>query len=106
MAWGSIDAESSGWVLASEDPSLEAPHSSLITYTEYVSRAYPTEEGMEDEARVANEQMATQKRQAFTSPGEPGAKFRPALDQMVKNLAHTNKALMKAYDLKRPLLNE
>jgi len=106
MAWGSIDADTSEWVLESEDPSLEPPHPSLISYTEYVARAYPSDDAMEEEARAENVSMAAQKRVAFTSPGEPGAKFRPMFDQMVKNLSHTNKALMRAYDIKKPLLNE
>ena len=87
LAWGSVDEESGEWAwdqapgtafqrealqrtetLESPDPSLEPPHSSLITcpdrggsftdwaswpvhrYSEYVARAYPADPTMEDKA--------------------------------------------------------
>mmetsp|Transcript_66075 Transcript_66075/g.166608 ORF Transcript_66075/g.166608 Transcript_66075/m.166608 type:complete len:552 (+) Transcript_66075:68-1723(+) len=106
MAWGSIDHETSEWMLESENPTLDPPHASLISYSEYVERTYPTDPTMEEDAREENARMAAQKREAFTNAGEPGVKFRPMFDQMVKNLAHSNKALMKAYELKKPILNE
>lgn len=106
MAWGSIDGRTSDWMLESESPTLDAPHSSLISYFEYVERMYPSDESMEKEAREENIAMAAQKRGAFTNTGDAGAKFRPMFDQMVKNLQHSNKALMKAYDLKKPILSE
>merc|ERR1719174_2370749 len=37
---------------------------------------------------------------------EPVVKFRPMFDQVVKNLVHANKALQKAYDMKKTSLNE
>jgi len=106
MAWGTVDESGGEWILESEEPTLDPPHSSLISYAEYVARSYPADSSMEDKAREENVAMAAQKRAAFTSPGEPGAKFRPIFDQMVKNLAHSNKALMKAFDIKRVILKE
>lgn len=107
MAWGGIDKDTSEWVLQSEEPSMAPPHSSLISYREYVERLFPSDDSMDcQQARVENEKMALQKCSTFTNPGEPGVKFRPMFDQMVKNLQHSNKTLMKAYDLKKPVLNE
>eukprot|EP00933_Yihiella_yeosuensis_P034811 TRINITY_DN2828_c0_g3_i1.p1 TRINITY_DN2828_c0_g3~~TRINITY_DN2828_c0_g3_i1.p1 ORF type:complete len:552 (+),score=122.51 TRINITY_DN2828_c0_g3_i1:138-1793(+) len=106
LAWGSVDIEQGEWTLESPDPSTEPPHSSLISYAEYVERTYPSDHTMEDKAREENAHLAAQKRAAFTCPGEPGAKFRPMFDQMVKNIQHSNKALAKAYDIKKVILNE
>mmetsp|Transcript_101152 Transcript_101152/g.179582 ORF Transcript_101152/g.179582 Transcript_101152/m.179582 type:complete len:551 (-) Transcript_101152:105-1757(-) len=106
LAWGSVDTEAGEWTLESPDPSPNPPHTSLITYATYVARTYPSDHTMEDKAREENARLAAEKRAAFTHPGEPGAKFRPMFDQMVKNLQHSNKALAKAYDIKKVILNE
>jgi len=106
MAWGSVEQGTSEWGLESQSPTLEPPHPSLISYSEYVERTYPTDGSMEEWAREENLKMAMQKRCTFTNPGEPGAKFRPMFDQMVKNLQHASKALIKAYDVKKPMLIE
>lgn len=106
MAWGSVDGYTREWTLESEDPSLEPPHPAWISYAEYVSRMYPSDHTMEEEAREENTRMAAQKRAVFTNPGEPGLKFRAMLDQMVKNLMHSNKALAKAFDIKKVILDE
>eukprot|EP00448_Togula_jolla_P005614 CAMPEP_0170597166 /NCGR_PEP_ID=MMETSP0224-20130122/15559_1 /TAXON_ID=285029 /ORGANISM="Togula jolla, Strain CCCM 725" /LENGTH=539 /DNA_ID=CAMNT_0010921613 /DNA_START=19 /DNA_END=1638 /DNA_ORIENTATION=+ len=106
MAWGTIDAETRDFILESEDPSLEAPHASLISYAEFVARTYPTDPSTAEKAREENQRMASERRATFTNPGNPGSKFRPMFDLLVKNLAHSNKALMRAFDLKKPILNE
>eukprot|EP00440_Ansanella_granifera_P019030 gb/GFBE01020680.1/.p1 GENE.gb/GFBE01020680.1/~~gb/GFBE01020680.1/.p1 ORF type:complete len:548 (+),score=136.18 gb/GFBE01020680.1/:1-1644(+) len=106
LAWGSVDTEAGEWTLESADPMPSPPHPSLITYATYVARTYPSDHTMEDKAREENARLAAQKRACFTCPGEPGAKFRPMFDQMVKNLQHSNKALAKAYDIKKVILNE
>jgi len=106
MAWGTVDAETGDWALESEEPTPSPPHASLISYSEYVARSYPSDHSMEEQAREENARMAAQKRATFTNQGEPGAKFRPMFDQMVKNLAHSNKALLKAFDIKKPILDE
>ncbi|CAJ1371640.1 unnamed protein product [Effrenium voratum] len=106
LAWGSIDTDSGEWNLESPDPSLEPPHSSLITYADYVARTYPADPTMEDKAREENARLAFERRSCFTCPGEPGSKFRALFDQMVKNLQHSNKALAKAFDIKKVILNE
>lgn len=106
LAWGSVDEESGEWTLESPDPSLEPPHSSLITYSEYVARAYPADPTMEDKAREENLKLGAGKRCCFTCPGEPGTKFRPMYDQMIKNLQHSNKALAKAFGIKKVSLKE
>jgi len=106
LAWGSIDTDGGEWTLESPDPSLDPPHSSLITYSEYVARTYPADPTMEDKAREENLRLAAEKRSCFTCAGEPGSKFRPMFDQMIKNLQHSNKALAKAFDIKKVILNE
>ncbi|CAE7186195.1 unnamed protein product [Symbiodinium pilosum] len=106
LAWGSIDEEGGEWTLESPDPCLEPPHSSLITYAEYVARTYPADPTMEDKAREENIKLATEKRCCFTCAGEPGSKFRPMYDQMIKNLQHSNKALAKAFNIKKVCLKE
>lgn len=106
LAWGSVDMQAGEWTLESPDPSPVPPHPSLITYAMYVARTYPSDRTMEDRAREENAKLADKKRACFTNPGEPGAKFRPMFDQMVKNLQHSNKALAKAYDIKKVIVNE
>jgi hypothetical protein len=101
MAWGTINPETREFVVSSEDPTLEPPHESLISYAEYTYRTYPADSNMSEEAREENLRMAEKLRTAFTCPGHPGVKFRPMFDQMVKNLMHSNKALMKAFDIKK-----
>eukprot|EP00931_Biecheleriopsis_adriatica_P024407 TRINITY_DN15217_c0_g1_i1.p1 TRINITY_DN15217_c0_g1~~TRINITY_DN15217_c0_g1_i1.p1 ORF type:complete len:572 (-),score=154.72 TRINITY_DN15217_c0_g1_i1:42-1688(-) len=106
LAWGSVDTQAGEWTLESPDPTPHPPHSSLITYASYVARTYPSDHTMEDKAREENARLAAEKRACFTAAGEPGAKFRPMFDQMVKCLQHSNKALAKAYDIKKVVLNE
>lgn len=106
LAWGSVDIVTREWQLDSDDPSLEAPHSSLISYAEFVARTYPSDHPMEDEEREKNARLAAAKRASFTNQGEPGFKFRAIFDQMVKNLSHTNKQLVKAFDIKKVTLRE
>lgn len=106
MAWGTIDRSTSEFVLESEDPTLDPPHEALISYAEYVDRTYPANINMEDTARKENERVAAMKKNTCTNPGEPVVKFRPMFDQVVKNLVHANKALAKAYDIKKCYLDE
>mmetsp|Transcript_136626 Transcript_136626/g.237534 ORF Transcript_136626/g.237534 Transcript_136626/m.237534 type:complete len:544 (-) Transcript_136626:63-1694(-) len=106
MAWGTVDRATSEFVLESEDPTLDTPHDSWISYAEYVDRTYPNDNNMEDDARAENVRMAAEKKNTCTNPGEPVVKFRPMFDQVVKNLVHSNKALAKAYDIKRVVLDE
>jgi len=107
MAWGTIDSDSREFVVQSEDPTLDPPHESLISYAEYCARTYPSESSnMEGGARDENKKMAGRLRYTFTDPGQPGVKFRPMFDQMVKNLQHANKALVKAYDMKKVIMKE
>lgn len=103
MAWGTIDRQTSDWVLESEDPTPVPPEPSLISYAEYVARMYSVGEA---ESAEDNVRLAAQKRACFTEQGEPGSKFRPMFDQMVKNLTFQSKALMKTYELKKVVLNE
>jgi len=106
MAWGTIDRNTSEFVLESEDPTLDPPHEALISFAEYVDRTYPADANMEDAARKENERVAEEKKNSCTNPGEPCVKFRPMFDQVVKNLVHANKALQKAYDIKKCYLDE
>lgn len=106
LAWGSVDIQTREWQLESDDPALESPHDSLISYAEYVARTYPSDHSMDDEERETNRSLSAQKRATFTHQGEPGFKFRAIFDQMVKNLAHSNKVLVKAFDIKKVVLHE
>jgi hypothetical protein len=106
MAWGTINADTREFVLSFDEPTLEPPHGSLISYAEYTSRMYPADSNMTEEAREENLRMAEKLRTAFTAPGHPGIQFRPMFDQMVKNLTHSNKALVKAFDMKKVELCE
>eukprot|EP00927_Polykrikos_kofoidii_P079318 TRINITY_DN76100_c0_g1_i1.p1 TRINITY_DN76100_c0_g1~~TRINITY_DN76100_c0_g1_i1.p1 ORF type:complete len:555 (-),score=121.48 TRINITY_DN76100_c0_g1_i1:77-1741(-) len=106
MAWGTIDENTREFVLQSEDPTMEPAHPSMVSYAEFVARTYPLDPIMEDEAREENAQMAASLRCTFTEPGQPGVKFRPMFEQLVKNLAHSNKALVKVYDMKKTILKE
>jgi len=106
MAWGTIDIQTSEFLLESEDPTLDAPHEALISYSEFVDRTYPVDKNMSNEAREENIRMAEKKKNICTNPGEPLVKFRPMFDQVVKNIVHSNKALAKAYDIKKVLLDE
>jgi len=106
MAWGTVDPRTSEFVLESADPTLDPPHEALISYAEYVDRTYPADANMEDSAREENVRMAAAKKNACCNTGEPVVKFRPMFDQVVKNLVHSNKALAKAFDIKKCFLDE
>jgi hypothetical protein len=62
MAWGTIDRNTSEFVLESEDPTLDPPHEALISYAEYVDRTYPANVNMEEAARKENERVAAEKK--------------------------------------------
>jgi len=106
MAWGTIDPNTSEFVLESEDPTIDPPHEALISYVEYADRTYPADANMEEDARLENIRMAANKKNTCTNTGEPVVKFRPMYDQVVKNLVHSNKALAKAFDIKKCFLDE
>jgi hypothetical protein len=106
MAWGTIDGQTREWTLECEEPSLERAHESQISYAEFVARCHPTDSSVDDATREENAILAGQKRAAFTHQGEPGSTFRPMFEAMVKALAHSTKPLMKAYDIRKAILNE
>mmetsp|Transcript_69928 Transcript_69928/g.138472 ORF Transcript_69928/g.138472 Transcript_69928/m.138472 type:complete len:543 (+) Transcript_69928:70-1698(+) len=108
MAWGSLDSTSGEWVLESQTPSLDPPSETVINYAEYVARSFPSDASTvpDEEEQRQNQEAAAAKRAVFTNAGEPGADFRPFFEQMVKSLAITNKTLAKAYDIKKPILDE
>jgi len=107
MAWGTIDPNTSEFVIESEEPTLDSPHESKISYAEFVDRTYPADSSMDDHAREENTAKAAEKKNTCTNPGEPVNKLRPLFDQVVKQLFHANnKALAKAFDIKKCYLNE
>mmetsp|Transcript_67835 Transcript_67835/g.196221 ORF Transcript_67835/g.196221 Transcript_67835/m.196221 type:complete len:554 (-) Transcript_67835:193-1854(-) len=106
MAWGRVDPESGEWRLEVEEPSPTSPEEGMISYADHIERTYPTDTSVAQEAQAENARLALERRGSFTAAGEPGVAFRPAFDMLVKNLAHSNKALMRAFDLKKPVLNE
>jgi len=87
-------------------PEADPPDDSRISYAEYLNRQYPTDSKTDPAVREKNILLAAQKRGTFTDISEPGAKFRATFDQMVKCLAYSNKALVKAFDVKKPILDE
>mmetsp|Transcript_27395 Transcript_27395/g.63955 ORF Transcript_27395/g.63955 Transcript_27395/m.63955 type:complete len:550 (+) Transcript_27395:82-1731(+) len=106
MAWGTLSESTHEWELESEEPTLEPPQEDLISYAEYMDRLYPANELMDPEARQENVKKAKEKKATFTNHGEPGVKFRPMFDQMLKCLAFTNKAQLKAFGISKVVLNE
>ena len=78
----------------------------LISYAEYMDRLYPADELMEPEAKQQNIKKAAEKKATFTNHGEPGVKFRPMFDQMLKCLTFTNKAQLKALGISKISVNE
>jgi len=107
MAWGAVDATASEWVLRSEEPSLNPPYPSFISYAQYVHKFFPTDKTMDDAEREKNAKMAAEKRAVFTNAGEPGQGFREHFDEMVRSLSHLkNKQLMKAFEIKEVVLDE
>eukprot|EP00929_Paragymnodinium_shiwhaense_P008399 TRINITY_DN112358_c0_g1_i1.p1 TRINITY_DN112358_c0_g1~~TRINITY_DN112358_c0_g1_i1.p1 ORF type:complete len:540 (-),score=145.37 TRINITY_DN112358_c0_g1_i1:155-1774(-) len=106
MAWGTVDEDSREFVIQSEEPTLEAPHESLISYAEYVERKYPVSSGMDESALEDNKKQGKGLLTTFTDNGQPGMKFRPMFDQMVKNVAHSSKPLIKAFGIKKAILKE
>lgn len=106
MAWGTASEEAREFEVVSEDPSLDPPHESLISYAEYVDRKYPVNSSMEESAATGNKKKAEELLTTFTDNGQPGMKFRPMFEQMIKNVAHSNKALVKKFGVKKPILKE
>lgn len=102
MAWGSIN-EAREWILESEEPSVSHPDRSLITYSEYTERKYPASQSGDAEENL---RTAALLRCAFTNPGEPGERFRPMFDLMVKSVSITSKSVMKAFGIQKVVLNE
>lgn len=105
MAWGTITVETAEWELRSEAPTLDSPHESLISYAEFLRDKYPI--GPEIEEAVADENRATLAKLTggFTNPNEPGQKFRPMYDQMVKCLTFS-KQVLKGYNINKVCMNE
>lgn len=100
MAWGTLDANTTEWMIESNEPSLDAPHESSISYTTYIQRTYPTHSAIDESAREENRKQASARLGAFTESGEPGAKFRAQFEQMEKCLAYSPvlfKALAKQF---------
>jgi hypothetical protein len=105
MAWGTIVADTGEWDLRSDLPTLDPPHDSLISYADFLRDKYPI--GPEVEEAVAAENRATLAKLCggFTNPSEPGQKFRPMYDQMVKCLTFS-KQLLKGYNINKVVMNE
>merc|ERR1712232_208447 len=69
-------------------------------------RKYPVNSSMEESAATGNKKKAEELLTTFTDNGQPGMKFRPMFEQMIKNVAHSNKALVKKFGVKKPILKE
>jgi len=105
MSWGTLEAETAEWVIKSEEPTLDAPDDSLISYTEFLRERYPCGKEQEDSTADENKASISQKCGSFTNPGEPGQKFRAMYDQMVKCLTFS-KQVLKGYNLNKVCMTE
>jgi hypothetical protein len=106
MAWGVLDTESGEWVLESEQPTLNAPDKSMISYTQYIREKFPNSSDVEDEKTQAeNSELQTKAKHRFTAKGEPGQKFRGVYDQLVKNMTVPN-GVKKGYGIEKVRVNE
>lgn len=105
MAWGTLDPETSEWILVSPDPTLDPPDESLISYKEFLCDRYPCGKDLDEAAAEQNKTHVSNKCSSFTNPGEPGQKFRPMYDMMVKNLTFS-KQVLKGYNIDKVVMNE
>lgn len=105
MAWGTRIAETSEWDLRSEAPTLDPPDESLISYAEYLREKYPIDPGVEETTAEENRKTLAKLCGGFTNPSEPGQKFRPMYDQMVKCLTFS-KQVLKGYNINKVCMNE
>jgi len=105
MAWGTITAETAEWDIKSELPTLDPPDDSLISYADFLRDKYPTGPEVEDAVAEENRQMLAKLCGGFTNPNEPGQKFRPMYDQMVKCLTFS-KQVLKGYNINKVTMNE
>jgi len=105
MAWGTITAETAEWDLRSDLPTLDPPDDSLISYGEFLRDKYPVGPEVEEAVAEENRQLLTKLCGGFTNPSEPGQKFRPMYDQMVKCLTFS-KQVLKGYNINKVCMNE
>lgn len=105
MAWGTEDGEQ--WILESPDPMLDPPpdSSGLISYKEFLQRRHPCGRDRDESEAEENRRIVSSKCGTFTSPNEPGQKFRPMYDQMVKCITFS-KQVLKGYNLNKVHMNE
>lgn len=105
MAWGREDHDGS-WVMLAEEPSLDRPDPSLISYMEYLNKRYPTTGvDVDDTTRIDNKDALSEKTKGFTAADQPGAKFRSVYDTLVKSLS-LPKNVMKGLNLAKVTMDE
>lgn len=105
MGWGTLDLETGAWVMVSEEPCPDRPDTSLISYWEYLQTLFPTGSSIEESTREENIHQVTERSSRFTTTNEPGQKFRPMYEQMVRCLA-VQKTVMKGLGLPKVILDE
>lgn len=105
MGWGTLDLDTGAWIMVSEEPCVESPDSSLISYWEYLNTLFPTGPAVDVTTRHENLQQLSERSSRFTSTNEPGQKFRPMYEQMVRCLT-LPKTVMKGLHITKVTLNE
>lgn len=99
MGWGTLDLDTGAWVMVSEEPCSERPDTSLVSYREYLEKLFPTGHDVEESTRLENLHQVNLRSSQFTANNEPGQKFRPMYEQMVRCLS-VQKTVMKGMGLK------
>lgn len=105
MGWGTLDLDTSTWVMVSEEPCVQRPDTSLISYSEYLMKLFPTGVDVDETTRLENDIQITERSGKFTEPNQPGQRFRPMFDQMVRCLT-LPKTVMKGLSLSKVTLDE
>merc|ERR1719473_1826747 len=105
MAWGVLDTETGEWVLQSEQPTLDPPDGSMMSYAQYVQDKFPATEAVDQQTQKENLDLQTKAKHHFTAKGEPGQKFRGVYDQLVKNLTVPN-GVKKAFQIDKVRMDE
>lgn len=105
MAWGVLDTDTGEWVIESEQPTLDPPDKSMISYTQYIRQKFPADESVDMTTQAENSELQTKAKHRFTAKGEPGQKFRGIYDQLVKNMTVPN-GVKKGFNIDKVRVNE
>jgi len=104
MAWGTLDTDTGEWLLESEQPTLEPPDRSMISYTQYNKQKYPTD-NVDEKTKAENLELQIKQKHNFTMQGEPGQEFRGVYSMLVKNMS-VPIGVKKGYGITKVVENE